>query len=40
MQYQYFGDLRHGILVFANFSYSIAVLGNPQCPPLYNLELY
>ena len=23
---------------FANFSYGIALLGNPQCPPLYNLD--
>ena len=28
----------HCISVFANFSYGIALLGNPQCPPLYNLD--
>ena len=35
MRYRYFVD-RHGISVFANFSYGIAVLGTPpppQCPP-------
>ena len=33
MRYRYFVHFRHGILVFANFSYGIAVLGTPQCPP-------
>ena len=33
MQYRYFVHFRHGISVFANFSYGIAVLGTPQCPP-------
>ena len=33
MRYQYFVDFWHGISVFANFSYGIAVLGTPQCPP-------
>ena len=28
----------HCISVFANFSYGIALLGTPQCPPLYNLD--
>ena len=32
MRYRYFVDFRHGIAVFANFSYGIAVLGTPQCP--------
>ena len=29
MWYRYFADFLHGILVFATFSYGIAVLGNP-----------
>ena len=33
MQYRYFVDFRLGILVFANFSYGIAVLGTPPPPP-------
>ena len=33
MQSRYFVDLRHGISVFANFSYGIAVLDSPQCLP-------
>ena len=33
MRYRYFVHFRHGISVFANFSYGIAVLGTPQCPP-------
>ena len=33
MRYRYFVDFRHGISVFANFSYGIAVLGTPQCSP-------
>ena len=34
MRYRYFDDFRRGISVFAIFSYGIAVLGTPQCPPL------
>ena len=33
IQYWYFINFWHGILVSANFSYGIAVLGIPQCPP-------
>ena len=33
MGYRYLDDFRRGISVFANFSYGIAVLGTPQCPP-------
>ena len=33
MQYRYLDDFRRGISVFAIFSYGIAVLGTPQCPP-------
>ena len=33
MRYRYLVDLRRGISVFAIFSYGIAVLGTPQCPP-------
>ena len=36
MEYWYFVDFQHGILVFATFSYRIAVLGIPQCPPYSN----
>ena len=32
MGYRYFVHFRHGISVFANFSYGTAVLGTPQCP--------
>ena len=35
MRYRYLDDFRRGISVFAIFSYGIAVLGTPQCPPLY-----
>ena len=35
MRYRYLGDFRRGISVFAIFSYGIAVLGTPQCPPPY-----
>ena len=35
MGYRYLDDFRRGISVFAIFSYGIAVLGTPQCPPLY-----
>ena len=31
--YWYLDDFRRGISVFAIFSYGIAVLGTPQCPP-------
>ena len=33
MRYRYLDDFRRGISVFAIFSYCIAVLGTPQCPP-------
>ena len=33
MRYRYFVDFGHGISVFHNFSFGIAVLGTPQCPP-------
>ena len=33
MLYQYFVDFWHGISVFPNFSYGIAVLGTPNAPP-------
>ena len=33
MQYWYLDDFRRGILVFHIFSYGIAVLGTPKCPP-------
>ena len=32
MQYRYFVDFRHGVSVFANFSYGFAVLGTPNVP--------
>ena len=35
MRYRYLDDFRRGISVFAIFSYGIAVLGTPQCPPQY-----
>ena len=35
MRYRYLDDFRRGISVFAIFSYGIAVLGTPQCPPRY-----
>ena len=35
MRYWCFADFQHCILVFADFSYGIAVLGTPQCPPQY-----
>ena len=37
MRYRYLDDFRRGISVFAIFSYGIAVLGTPQCPPLHRL---
>ena len=39
MRYRYLDDFRRGISVFAIFSYGIAVLGTPQCPPHYSLAL-
>ena len=33
MQYRYLDDFRRVISEFAFFSYGIAVLGTPQCPP-------
>ena len=33
MRYRYLDDFRRGISVFAIFSYGIAILGTPQCPP-------
>ena len=33
MQYRYGVDFWHGISVFANVRYGIAVLGTLQCPP-------
>ena len=33
MRYRYLDDFPRGISVFAIFSYGIAVLGTPQCPP-------
>ena len=33
MRYRYLDDFRRGISVFAIFSFGIAVLGTPQCPP-------
>ena len=33
MRYRYLVHFRHGIWVFTNFSYGIAELGAPQCPP-------
>ena len=35
MRYRYLDDFRRGISVFAIFCYGIAVLGTPQCPPLF-----
>ena len=32
MRYRYLDDFRHGISVFAIFSYGIAVLGTPNVP--------
>ena len=36
MRYRYLDDFRRGISVFAIFSYGIAVLGTPQCPPQFS----
>ena len=38
MRYRYLDDFRRGISVFAIFSYGIAVLGTPQCPPLNSIS--
>ena len=35
MGYRYLDDFRRGISVSAIFSYGIAVLGTPQCPPQF-----
>ena len=40
MRYRYLDDFRRGISVFAIFSYGIAVLGTPQCPPLEGPPAY
>ena len=38
MRYRYLDDFRRGISVFVIFSYGIAVLGTPQCPPRYYIQ--
>ena len=38
MRYRYLDDFGRGISVFAIFSYGIAVLGTPQCPPPITLH--
>ena len=38
MGYRYLDDFRRGISVFDIFSYGIAALGTPQCPPLHSTE--
>ena len=38
MGYRYLDDFQRGISVFAIFSYGIAVLGTPQCPPHIEVE--
>ena len=38
MRYRYLDDFRRGVSVFAIFSYGIAVLGTPQCPPPVSLS--
>ena len=40
MRYRYLDDFRRGISVFAIFSYGIAVLGTPQCPPRIGVSKY
>ena len=40
MRYRYLDDFRRGISVFAIFSYGIAVLGTPPCPPLYRSYVF
>ena len=40
MRYRYLDDFRRGISVFAIFSYGIAVLGTPQCPPRHEYDKY
>ena len=39
MRYRYLDDFGRGISVFAIFSYGIAVLGTPQCPPPWFLSI-
>ena len=39
MRYWYLDDFGRGISVFAIFSYGIAVLGTPQCPPQKTTQL-
>ena len=39
MRYRYLVDLRRGISVFAIFSYGIAVLGTPKCPPPHRMTI-
>ena len=39
MRYRYLDVFRRGISVFAIFSYGIAVLGTPQCPPLQMVDV-
>ena len=39
MRYQYFVDFWHGISVFANVSYGIAVLGTPSNAPPASMAL-
>ena len=40
MRYQYLDDFRRGISVFVIFSYGIAVLGTPQCPPRKSVKKF
>ena len=40
MRYRYLDGFRSGISVFAIFSYGIAVLGTPQCPPPFRFALF
>ena len=40
MRYRYLVDFWPGISVFVIFSYGIAVLGTPQCPPPTRAKLY
>ena len=39
MRYRYLNDFGRRISVFAIFSYGIAVLGTPQCPPQITILL-
>ena len=38
MRYRYLIDFRRDISVFTIFSYGIAVMGTPQCPPLLSCD--